>query len=202
MKTEETMKRVILSLILLAILPLAAACTGDVSAKPTQVADRHAAQVARGQYLVNFGGCHDCHTPLKMGPKGPEPDMARMLSGHPHDLVMTPPPKTEGPWMATGSVTLTAGARPWGISYARNLTPDRVSGLGIWTEDMFVKTMRTGRHRGVSRPILPPMPWQNLNKLSDEDLKSIFAYLRTVKPVRNEVPDPVIVPPPPAAPAS
>ena len=102
------MKRVILSLILLAILPLAAACTGDVSAKPTQVADRHAAQVARGQYLVNFGGCHDCHTPLKMGPKGPEPDMARMLSGHPHDLVMTPPPKTEGPWMATGSVTMTA----------------------------------------------------------------------------------------------
>ena len=84
----------------------------------------------------------------------------------------------------------------------RNLTPDKVSGLGIWTEDMFMKTMRTGRHMGVSRPLLPPMPWQNLNKLSDEDLKSIFAYLRTIKPIKNEVPDPVINMPPPAAPAS
>jgi hypothetical protein len=67
---------------------------------------------------------------------------------------------------------------------------------------MFLKTMRTGRHMGVSRPILPPMPWQALNTLSDDDLKAIFAYLRSIKPVRNEVPDPIIAPPPPAVKAA
>lgn len=194
------MKRLLFTLILLAIVPLVAACTGDVSATPMQFTTK-AAQVERGKYLVNFGGCHDCHTPLKMGPKGPEPDMSRALSGHPQDLKVSPPPKVEGPWMATVSGTMTAWAGPWGISYSRNLTPDEVSGLGIWTEDMFVKTMRTGRHMGVSRPLLPPMPWQSINKLNDQDLKAIYAYLRTVKPIRNEVPDPVIAPPP-AAPAN
>jgi|SRR5215212_6609322 len=191
------MKRVIFSLILLALVPLLTACSEDANATTPKI-DKKLAQIERGEYLVNFGGCHDCHTPLKMGPKGPEPDMSRALSGHPQDLVITAAPKTEGPWMATASATMTAWAGPWGISYSRNLTPDRVSGLGIWTEDMFVKTMRTGRHMGVSRPLLPPMPWQSLNHLNDEDLKSIFAYLRTVKPVRNEVPDAVIAPPPPA----
>jgi len=191
------MKRVIICLSLLALVPLLAACTDDANAKPTQIAD-NAAQVARGRYLVKFGGCNDCHTPLKMGPKGPEPDMSRELSGHPHDLVVTQPPKLNGPWMASASGTMTAWAGPWGISYARNLTPDEVSGLGIWNEGMFVKTMRTGRHMGVSRPLLPPMPWQSLNSLNDDDLKAIFAYLQSIKPIRNEVPDPVIAPPPPA----
>jgi len=194
------MKRLVITLFLLAIIPLLAACTDDVSAKPMQFTSK-AEQVERGKYLVNFGGCHDCHTPLKMGPKGPEPDMSRALSGHPHDLVVTPPPKTEGPWMATVSGTMTAWAGPWGISYSRNLTPDEVSGLGIWTEEMFVKTMRTGRHMGISRPLLPPMPWQSIKNLNDDDLKAVFAYLRTVKPIRNEVPDPVIAAPP-AAPAN
>jgi len=155
-------------------------------------------RVERGRYLVGFGGCHDCHTPFKMGPKGPEPDMTLALSGHPAGFVMSDAPKLDGKWVWAGAATNTAFAGPWGVSYARNLTPDQVSGLGIWSEDMFLKTMRTGRHMGVSRPILPPMPWQALNTLNDEDLKSIYAYLRTVKPVRNEVPDPIIAPPPAA----
>jgi hypothetical protein len=190
------MKRVVITLTLLALVPLLTACGGgDASAKPSRSINA-AAQIERGRYLVNFGGCHDCHTPLKMGPNGPEPDMSRALSGHPQDLVMPEPPKANGPWVWSAAGTNTAFAGPWGISYTRNLTPDPVSGLGIWTEDMFVKTMRTGRHMGVSRPILPPMPWQSLNSLNDEDLKSVFAYLRSIKPVRNEVPDPVIAPPP------
>jgi len=115
-----------------------------------------------------------------------------MLSGHPASLVMPPAPKSNGPWLWTGAATNTAFAGPWGVSYARNLTPDQVSGLGIWTEEMFVKTMRTGRHMGVSRPILPPMPWQNLNAMTDDDLKAVFAYLRSIKPIRNEVPDAVV----------
>jgi len=74
---------------------------------------------------------------------------------------------------------------------AANLTPDTNSGLGIWTEEMFVKTMRTGKHMGAGRDILPPMPWQSLNALNDEDLKAIYAFLRTVPPVSNRVPAPL-----------
>jgi mono/diheme cytochrome c family protein len=151
-------------------------------------------RIKRGEYLVKTSACTDCHTPLKMGPKGPEPDMERFLSGHPENAQMPAPPKLpEGPWVWIGAGTNTAFAGPWGVSYTANLTPDQVTGTGIWTEEMFVKAIRTGRHMGVSRPILPPMPWTVYRNMNDEDLKSIYAYLRTVKPVRNQVPDAVIV---------
>jgi mono/diheme cytochrome c family protein len=155
------------------------------------------AKIARGEYLVTVGGCNDCHTPLKMGPNGPEHDMSRRLSGHPSSLVMPPPPKNgNSPWAWSGAITNTAFAGPWGISYAANLTPDTVSGLGIWNEELFIKTIRTGRHWGTSRPILPPMPWQNFREMTDDDLKAIYAYLRSVPAVRNEVPDAVVAMPP------
>ena len=117
-------------------------------------------QVKRGEYLVNFGGCHDCHTPKKMGPNGPELDTERLLSGHPEQMAVTPAPALAGPWLAATVATMTAWSGPWGISYSANLTPDRETGLGAWTEQNFVDTMRTGRHMGRGRPILPPMPWQ------------------------------------------
>ena len=186
------MKRIVITIVLLVALVSLSACTEQVSATPTSPANVQAQKIARGEYLVTIGGCNDCHTPLKMGPKGPEPDMSRMLSGHPSSVVMPEPPKGSGPWAWSGAITNTAFAGPWGVSYARNLTPDQVSGLGIWDEAMFIKTIRTGRHMGVSRPLLPPMPWFNYAKASDEDLKSIYAYLRSIKPVRNEVPDAVI----------
>lgn len=187
--------RRLIALAIAAALPLLASCTADVDAKPAGNATLAQQQVERGKYLVGFGGCHDCHTPLTMGPQGPVPDMSRALSGHPSQLVMPEAPKPSGPWLWSGAATNTAFAGPWGVSYAPNLTPDKVSGLGIWTEEIFIKAIRTGRHMGVSRPILPPMPWQNLNSLTDEDLKAVFAYLRTVKPVHNEVPDAVIATP-------
>jgi mono/diheme cytochrome c family protein len=180
------MKRIVISIAV--IVAALVALTGARQAPALE----NAQKVERGKYIVRIAGCNDCHTPLKMGPKGPEPDMSRMLSGHPAQLVMPRAPQSKMPWMWTGAVTNTAFAGPWGISYARNLTPDQVSGLGIWNEEMFIKMARTGRHMGVSRPILPPMPWQNLNAMTDDDLKAVFAYLRTVKPIRNEVPDAVV----------
>ena len=87
-------------------------------------------QVKRGEYLVNFGGCHDCHTPKKMGPKGPELDTERLLSGHPEQMAVTPAPALQGPWIAATVGTMTAWSGPWGISYTANLTPDRETGLG------------------------------------------------------------------------
>lgn len=143
--------------------------------------------VKRGEYLVRFGGCNDCHTPFKMGANGPEPDMSRMLSGHPAGMKLPPAPGPTGPWLWHGAATNTAFAGPWGVSYAINLTSD-ATGLRNWTEQMFVSAMRTGQHTGKGRPILPPMPWQSLNSLTDADLKAVFAYLRTVPPVRNAAP--------------
>jgi hypothetical protein len=134
-------------------------------------------------------GCNDCHTPLKVGPNGPEPDTSRLLSGHPQDLAMPAPPALgKGPWVWAGSGTNTAFAGPWGISYAINLTPDQSTGIGGWTEEMFVKALKTGRHMGVSRPIMPPMPWSSFRNFSDDDLKAMFAYLRSIPPISNRVP--------------
>ena len=104
------MKRVvIITLTLLAIVSLLSGCSGDASATTTQTGTA-AARIERGKYLVNFGGCHDCHTPLKMGPNGPEPDMSRALSGHPQDLVMPEPPKANGPWVWSAAGTNAGGA--------------------------------------------------------------------------------------------
>ncbi len=156
--------------------------------------------VARGRFLVNLGGCNDCHTPMIMGEHGPERDAAHLLSGHPQGMTMPPPPAASGPWVWAGSATMTAFAGPWGVSYAANLTPDENTGLGIWSEEMFVTAMRTGRHMGQSRPIMPPMPWQSIGELSDEDLAAVFAYLHSLPPIVNHVPDfqPAAAPPGPA----
>ncbi|MET0529480.1 MAG: diheme cytochrome c-553 [Microvirga sp.] len=150
------------------------------------------AQVKRGEYLVTIGSCHDCHTPLMLGPNGPEPDMKRALSGHPQDIAVQPPAKPSGPWMGAYSSTLTAWSGPWGVSFTANLTPDDETGvLRDFTEQQFVQALRTGRHQDQGWPILPPMPWQFIGQMSDDDLKSVFAYLRQIPAVRNKVPDPI-----------
>jgi len=166
---------------------------------PTKATEASAASpVERGKYLVNtVGGCNDCHTPWKMGPQGPEPDMTRMLSGHPAEMPMPPAPKLSMPWMAAAGATMTAWAGPWGVSYTANLTPDS-TGLGTWDETVFMLAIRNGKHIGNGRPILPPMPWQNFAKMTDDDLKAIFAYLKTIPPIKNKVPEPIIAAPPTA----
>jgi len=147
-------------------------------------------QIARGKYMVIAGGCNDCHTPLKMGANGPEPDMTKMLSGHPEALKIPPVPKLPpGPWISIGAGKHTAFAGPWGVTYAINLTPDENTGIGIWTKDIFVKALRSGKHMGVSRPIQPPMPWHHYRQLSDADLGSLYAYLRSIPPISNRVPE-------------
>lgn len=154
----------------------------------------------RGKYLVTIAGCNDCHTPLKMGAAGPEPDMTRMLSGHPESLVMPPAPKTESPWGMTGAITNTAWAGPWGVSFTANLTPDKDTGLGKWTSHTFRDAIRNARHQGRGRPILPPMPVAMYKHFTDEDMDAVFAYLQSIPAVRNKVPEPL--PPPGAASAA
>jgi mono/diheme cytochrome c family protein len=153
-------------------------------------ADR-AARITRGKYLVNTSGCTDCHTPVKMGANGPEPDLARSLSGHPESMELPPPPQPNGPWIASVAATMTAWNGPWGTSFTANLTPDPETGLGKWTEENFVQTIRTGRHLGSGRPILPPMPIPIVQNFTDEDLKSIYWYLQSIPAVKNRVPTPL-----------
>jgi hypothetical protein len=161
------------------------------SASAELKAETTAEKIARGKYLVTTSGCHDCHTPWVLGPKGPEPDMTRALSGHPQDMVLPPPPKVEAPWVMTAAATNTAWAGPWGISYTANLTPDPETGLGKWTLRNFVETIRTGRHMGRGREVLPPMPVQVYRNWTDADFEAVFSYLQTVPAIRNRVPEPL-----------
>jgi len=150
--------------------------------------------IERGAYLVHFGGCNDCHTPKVYGPKGPMEDSTRILSGQPSDEVLAVVPVEAigpGKWAAITNGHFTAWAGPWGISLAKNLTPDEPTGIGRWTEEIFIKSMREGKQMGFGRNLLPPMPWFNVAKLTDEDLKSVFAYLKSLKPIRNQVPEPI-----------
>jgi len=204
--TRETVARVFVLMISSLALASSLACGPGPQGRPDVVAGEApkapaavSSAVERGQYLVTMGHCHDCHTPWKVGPKGPEPDMTNMFSGHPASLAMPEPPRPNGAWLWAGAATNTAFAGPWGISYAINLTPDQETGIGSWSEQVFVNALKTGRHMGVGRPILPPMPWFNLAKATDEDLKAIYAYLRTVPAKKNQVPDAVVAEPPAAA---
>jgi len=154
-------------------------------------ADGASEALARGKYLVTIAACNDCHTPWKMTEEGPRPDMDRMLSGHPEGLLLPPAPKMpEGPWQNAFAATNTAWAGPWGVSFTANLTPDRETGLGKWTVRNFTETIRTGRHLGRGREILPPMPIPQYRNFTDEDLAAIFTYLQSIPAVKNRVPEP------------
>jgi len=184
-------------------LALLVGCQGAPAPAPAPAAQGQS-QVARGERLVLVLGCHDCHTPKIMGVNGPEPDMTKRFIGHPEGSKLPAPPAlAASPWAISCTMDLTAWSGPWGVSYAINLTPDQDTGIGIWTEEMFLKAMRTGKHMGEasSRPILPPMPWQDFNNLTDEELKDVFAYLRSMPAMTNHVPEPVILPMPAAPPA-
>src|SRR5688572_13682101 len=152
--------------------------------------------IAKGDYLVMMGGCNDCHTPKIFNERGMQFDSSRMLSGHPagdpafsvQAAALTP---TGGYNQMNSGLTSWAG--PWGVSYTANITPDSATGIGAWIEETFIKALRTGKHLGQEngRDILPPMPWFNFAKAKDEDLKAIYAYLRSIPPINNRVPAPI-----------
>ncbi|SIQ84239.1 c-type cytochrome [Pontibacter lucknowensis] len=149
-------------------------------------------QLKLGEHLVTIAACHDCHTPKKMTDKGMEMDFSRALSGHPATL---PPPDVNREEVEKKGLvvtqTLTAWVGPWGISYAANLTSDE-TGIGNWTEKHFFTAIRQGKHKGLetSRMLLPPMPWDMYKNMTDEELRAVFAYLKSTKPIKNVVPAP------------
>ncbi|WP_373493956.1 c-type cytochrome [Aquiflexum sp.] len=146
-----------------------------------------------GKHLVTVGACHDCHTPKKIGPNGLEFDWDLALSGHPSTL---PYPEVDRMNVEqNGLVTtnfLTSWVGPWGISFAGNLTSDD-TGIGTWTEEQFFTALREGKFKGLknARPLLPPMPWEMYKDMTDQELKAIYAYLKSTKPISNIVPSPI-----------
>ena len=145
--------------------------------------------VKRGEYLVTTIGCDDCHSPKKLGPNGPEVDMELRFSGYPASRPLANFDTMTAKSWALFSQDLTACVGPWGISFSGNITSD-ATGIGNWTEQQFIKCIRQGKWKGLdsARPLMPPMPWQNFARLTDEDLSSIYRYLKTTKPVKNTVP--------------
>lgn len=109
-----------------------------------------------GAYMVNLGGCIDCHTP--------------MVRGQP----------ISGLDFAGGQVFQSA----WGNTVSANITPD-ASGIAYYDEALFIQVMRTGYVK--ARKLDPLMPIEQFKGLSDDDLKAMFAYLRTVKPVKHRI---------------
>lgn len=183
----------------LAILPLLCgmiACQDVQKTTETPMADVAVLdtnqQLMRGQYLVSTMGCDDCHSPKRMGALGPEIIPELRLSGFPQGGQLPPanPDAVKKGWVLFAP-DQTATIGPWGISYAANITSD-ATGIGNWTEKQFVNAIRKGKFKGMdnSRPLLPPMPWTTYRNMTDDDLKAIFAYLKTVKPVRNVAPAP------------
>jgi hypothetical protein len=176
---------------------------GDENKKDSTVASNAAfggydSQVKWGAHLVTLGGCNDCHTPKKMGPNGPENDTSLMLSGHP---AQQPPPAFDVKEAAKKGLILTqsftAWMGPWGITYAANITSDS-TGIGMWTEAQFLKALKEKKWMGLdnTRPLMPPMSMMPATQMSDDEMKAIFAYLKTTPPIKNVQPTAMLLPPP------
>ena len=155
-------------------------------------------QVKWGERLVAIGGCNDCHTPKKMGPQGPVDDMSLMLSGHPAQM---PPANFDAKEAAKKGLvitqTFTAWTGPWGTTYAANITSDS-TGIGSWKEDQFLKSLKEKKWMGLdnTRPLMPPMSMMSATIMTEDELKAIFAYLKTTPPIHNIQPEAVLLPPP------
>lgn len=152
----------------------------------------YTALINQGKYLVSVTGCNDCHTSKIMTDKGPALDSNLLLAGHPAALSLpAADPMTSRNW-ALFHFNGTAVKGPWGTSFAANLTPDS-TGIGMWTEAQFIRAFQHGDAKGLAgnRKLLPPMPWQAYQAMKPEDVRAIFAYLKSIPPVKNVVPEPI-----------
>lgn len=189
--TTSTMYLVIL------ILAFSVACNDKAAGNSTSGAlttiqyGGYASQAKWGEQLVNEHGCKGCHTPKKITPQGVVMDSLLLLSGHPAQL---PPPDidrrlVETKHLSVSSEEANAWVGKWGISYAANLTPD-ATGIGSWKAEQFIYAIREGKYKGLagSRALLPPMPWRSYRNMNDDELNAMFVYLKSIKPIKNVVP--------------
>lgn len=151
-------------------------------------------KIKKGEELVTVARCNDCHTPYVKTKGSYILDRNRLLSGHPENIKITAIPQYDpesDKWIEfLYSIDSTTRAGEWGVSFAANLTPDKETGLGKWTNEQFINAIRTGMTHGNN--ILQPMPWSDYAKLSDDELSAIYYYLRSLKPVKNKVPESIL----------
>lgn len=194
MKTKLLLQKILL----LPFVVLFSQCMSDNN-KPVETQETaaatpnyggYASKEQWGEHLVTICACNDCHTPKKMTPAGPVLDSSLLLSGHPANM---PIPDVDRKAMEKKGLvvtqTLTAWVGPWGVSYTGNLTSD-ATGIGNWDESNFMTAIRHGKFKGIEsgRTLLPPMPWEMYRNLTDDELKAIFAFLKSTKPIQNIVP--------------
>ncbi|MDI9338757.1 MAG: diheme cytochrome c-553 [Alphaproteobacteria bacterium] len=149
--------------------------------------------IEQGKYLVQILGCNDCHAPKILVNGIPTIDQDKLLAGY---IANTPLPKFDKKLVKEGILQFnldgTAAFGPWGTSFGANLTPDE-TGIGNWSYEQFKKALTQGKNKGLEsgRTLLPPMPWPNFSIMKDHDIKAIFNYLKSIKPVDNVVPPPI-----------
>jgi hypothetical protein len=146
--------------------------------------------IERGRYLVASIGCSDCHSPKKITPEGPVIIHTLMFSGFPSDgkLPKFDKKMLEEGWTLSNN-DFTANVGSFGVSYGANITSDP-TGIGNWPQENFIRAMKKGKFKGVegARTLLAPMPWQDFQNLTDDDVTAIYAFLITTNPVHNVVP--------------
>ena len=135
-------------------------------------APEHLYQVKRGEYLIELLGCGACHTE---GALEGVPDFDRSLAGSTIGIAYNNPLGIENP----------------GVIYPANITPDKETGIGAWSDIQIERAIRAGLGRHAGKRIAA-MPWQGYAKLSEEDITAIVSYLRSIKPVSHQVPDAVL----------
>ncbi len=120
--------------------------------------------VQRGKYLVETMACASCHSQYR------------------DDGTLIPGTQLSG--------GLTFESYPYGAYVSRNLTSDKETGLGEWTDEEIKRVLTTGIKRDGSKMLPFPMPWMAFSHLTEGDLNAIVTYLRTVPPVNHKIPDP------------
>jgi len=149
--------RITAALLIVASAGLALLAWSCTSNAPSTTATPQEDPVARGRYLTTIMSCGDCHTP---GSFYGGPDTTRRLAG------------SDVGWIG-----------PWGVVHARNLTPDTTTGIGKWTAEQIVTSLKTGRTPdGVQlAPIMPSMNYSGT--LTQDDAMAIAAYLKSLPPI-------------------
>ncbi len=154
--------RVTLVRALMSVVVLTVVAASSVPWRKVEAADQQT--IARGKYLVTLASCTDCHTPGFFFGK---PDNARYLGG------------SEVGFEIPGL----------GVFHGPNLTPDKETGLGNWSDEQIVTSLQTGR-RPDGRVLAPIMPWKAFESLTKEDALAIAAFLKSLPEVKNKVPGP------------
>ena len=139
----------------------------------------------QGKYIATIAGCTECHTPLKAEYQDPTKYTLEQLQTISFNAIA-----------ALDETKLLSGGRafdlgPAGILFTRNLTPDKETGLGDWTDEQIKIAVKTGvSHDG--KVLFPVMPYHVYNGMADADMEAVVAYLRSVNAVSNQVPESTI----------